>query len=133
MQGYLPKLPPSHHEHQPYLYDNHLYGFMWGKSLWFQVIFRAFSAVFSLIYTLYLTFYGFLLSRCYPKANCLSLHIFYCLSSNCELLRIYCELYVQRICQCRIMFVSIHFNYPDFQQMAKLFINSSSCFTYHLR
>lgn len=35
--------------------------------------------------------------------------------SNCELLRIYCGLYVQRICQCRIMFITIHFYYPDFQ------------------
>lgn len=52
---------------------------------------------------------------------------------DCELLRIYCGLYVQRICQCRIMFIAIHFYYTDFQQMTKFFINSSSRFTYHHR
>ena len=40
------------------------------NSEWFCMIFRAFSAFFSLICTLYLTFLEFLLSWCYHEANC---------------------------------------------------------------
>ena len=43
----------------------HPHGFLWGKSRCFQVIFRDFSVVIHSIYTLYLTFCGFLLSWCY--------------------------------------------------------------------